>query len=184
MTCCETCLYEPAKMCTSGKWDLLLQQYLWIWSPYVAFSRKTHTRTHTHSNNRERVMQFLCFTDLFKENLSLNQARVDWISTCGNAGLYSAILGGLFYNRCGPRWTAFIGAILIAIGFGGMYECAKEDATCNENSVGFLNFIAQHGSGWIASCTLLSLTHLTPRITYNILERRYDGNERQELFQS
>ena len=78
---------------------------------------------------------------------------MDWISTCGNAGLYSAILGGLFYNRCGPRWTAFIGAILIAIGFGGMYKCAKEDASCDENSVGFLNFIAQHGSGWIASCT-------------------------------
>ena len=93
------------------------------------------------------------FTDLFKENLNLDQAQVDWISTCGNAGLYSAILGGLFYNRCGPRLTALIGAILIGIGFGGMYACAREDATCDENSVGFLNFIAQHGSGWIASCT-------------------------------
>ena len=144
-----------------------------------SLSRNTHTLKQQGTGYAVSL-----FTDLFKENLNLNQARVDWISTCGNAGLYSAILGGLFYNRCGPRWTAFIGAILIAIGFGGMYECAKEDATCNENSVGFLNFIAQHGSGWIASCTLLSLTHLTPRINYNILERRYDGNERQELFQS
>ena len=63
MTCCETCLYEPAKMCTSGKWGSLVAA---IFMDLVAvrslLSKKTHTctHTHTHSNNRERAMQFLC----------------------------------------------------------------------------------------------------------------------------
>ena len=62
MTCCETCLYEPAKMCTSGKWGSLVAAIFMDLVAVRSLLLKTHTHTHahTHSNNRERVMQFLC----------------------------------------------------------------------------------------------------------------------------
>jgi len=131
--------------------------YYGFGSRYASLSLSSLAQTHTqHATTTHAGTGYAIslFTDLFKDHLDLDQSQVDWISTCGNAGLYSAILGGLFYNRVGPKWTALIGAILIGVGFGGMHECGKEDATCSENGVGFLNFIAQHGSGWIASCTM------------------------------
>ena len=60
MTCCETCLYEPAKMCTSGKWGSLVAAIFMDLVAVRSLLSKTHTHAHTHSNNRERVMQFLC----------------------------------------------------------------------------------------------------------------------------
>lgn len=99
------------------------------------------------------------FTELFKNNLFLSQEQVDSISSSGNAGLYTAVLGGLFYNRCGPRATALIGGILIGTGYLGMYGCIRsvdEDGSgsCGHSTLGFLNFVAQHGSGWIASAAV------------------------------
>ena len=49
MTCCETCLYEPTKMCTSGKWGSLVAA---IFMDLVAVRNllsKTHSHIHTHT---------------------------------------------------------------------------------------------------------------------------------------
>lgn len=98
------------------------------------------------------------FTDMFRSTLLIDQESVDWISTWGNVGLYSAVIGGLLYNRCGPRITALGGAIFIGVGFLGLYSCTStsspEDIACRQSTLCFLNFVAQHGSGWIACATV------------------------------
>eukprot|EP00940_MAST-03C_sp_MAST-3C-sp2_P002446 g2446.t1 len=142
-SCCEDLLYNPTEILSSkhckNRWVALAAAFLMNSVAGTGYA-------------------ISLFTDLFKTTLLIDQEAVDWISTWGNVGLYSAVVGGLFYNRIGPRVTALFGAIFIGAGFLGLYGCTSrstpEKAECSNASLGFLNFLAQHGSGWIASATV------------------------------
>lgn len=95
------------------------------------------------------------FTQAFKEILHLDQSEVDAVASAGNFGLFFSCFAGLFYNRFGPAKSLLIGATLVGVGFQLMHlSCAKRIAYQDWVSLAFFNFIAQHGSGWLASATV------------------------------
>uniref|UniRef100_A0A7S3PJP0 Major facilitator superfamily (MFS) profile domain-containing protein n=2 Tax=Aplanochytrium stocchinoi TaxID=215587 RepID=A0A7S3PJP0_9STRA len=84
-----------------------------------------------------------------KGTLRLSQKEVNEISSLGNVGLYLSLLGGVFYDRAGPKLTGLIGAIVSAFGYFLIFQVTADNlGSPSVYTVAFLFAIAWQGCSW------------------------------------
>jgi hypothetical protein len=60
---------------------------------------------------------FGLYSNAFKKELNFSQSDVDLVSSSGNLGGYSAVLGGLLLDRFGPLVAGLAGSVLMLCGY-------------------------------------------------------------------
>eukprot|EP00470_Lotharella_oceanica_P014333 CAMPEP_0170191852 /NCGR_PEP_ID=MMETSP0040_2-20121228/52744_1 /TAXON_ID=641309 /ORGANISM="Lotharella oceanica, Strain CCMP622" /LENGTH=577 /DNA_ID=CAMNT_0010440035 /DNA_START=97 /DNA_END=1830 /DNA_ORIENTATION=+ len=97
---------------------------------------------------------FGVYSTQLKNALGINQTELNLISSVGNIGGYLGLPGGLWFDRYGPRSTAFIGGMIQCVGYLLAYfasRAAEPRVNSSVTVVALLFAVAWHGGAWLDS---------------------------------
>ena len=66
------------------------------------------------------VYSFGVYSSSLKERLGLSQSALAWAALCSNLGTYLGV-AGFFFDRFGALASVSFGAVLIGVGYGGIW---------------------------------------------------------------
>lgn len=102
-----------------------------------------------------QVYGFGLFSDVLrmKPGLALSQGAVEFVAVSENLGQYCRLLGGVFYDFAGTRWTIILGIAMNSVGYLGLWSAVRAASEGNEIAplqVLCVNAIVYgQGAGWI-----------------------------------
>jgi MFS family permease len=93
---------------------------------------------------------FICIRKI----LNYNQEEIGLVATLANGGTWAGVLGGLLYDRVGPRPTALLASVFVFLGYFLMYLATKGLVNSSPGVVGLFAFMMGQGSGWAYTVAL------------------------------
>jgi MFS family permease len=98
---------------------------------------------------------FGSYSEQLKSILGGDQSAVNLVGSVGQIGLYTALLGGLFYDRFGARMTLLLGGILSAAGYALAYIATLGIGfPATTASLCVCYFVSWHGSGYLDTAAI------------------------------
>mmetsp|Transcript_18387 Transcript_18387/g.35990 ORF Transcript_18387/g.35990 Transcript_18387/m.35990 type:complete len:519 (-) Transcript_18387:11-1567(-) len=94
---------------------------------------------------------FGAFGQKIKDHLQISQGSLQLISVLGNLGMWTNAVGGHLSDRFGARVVMLAGAVLIGLGYLGMYLVlwSGEGKSWQVAVAAVSWFLVGHGSGWV-----------------------------------
>ena len=107
---------------------------------------------------------FATFSGDLRTALQLSQSELEVLALGKDIGAYVGFVQGAFHDAHGPRRTVAVGAVMNAVGFGGLYAlvgaAGRPGATQAPLWQPFLCLlIASNGAGWLDMGVLMTLLH-------------------------
>lgn len=100
------------------------------------------------------IYLFPDYSSNLKTLLNYNVEQINLVGTLLNTGTWAGVIGGLFFDKFGPRLTSIGGGITIFLGYFLMYLAANKTIGGDPIAVGMYAFLAGQGSGWIYTAAL------------------------------
>jgi MFS family permease len=92
--------------------------------------------------------------NVFSIGLGLSQTEVNAIGAAANAGAWSSVLTGFFFDRFGPRWGGVLAGTLILIGYGSAW-LAGSGALSDSAAESDFSAFARSNVWFLVLCALL-----------------------------
>jgi len=100
------------------------------------------------------VYLFGVFATDLQVKLHYSDTQIALVGTLENVGTWLGVVPGLFYDKFGPQLTSLVGAILIFLGYFGMYLGSIGVISQNVLFIGISGAIMGQGSGWAYTSAL------------------------------
>jgi len=100
------------------------------------------------------VFSFGAIAVMVKDRLGATERDLALVSVSGNVGLWTNVVGGLVFDKLGPRPTMLAGGVMAGMGYTAM--CLALLYRWPSPVAALAWFAVGHGSGWIYISTLFS----------------------------
>jgi len=100
------------------------------------------------------IYGFAAYSEQIKELLGGDQAKVNFVSSIGQFGMYVGVFGGIFYDRFGAEATAYLGGCVGCLGYALAYMASVGWLPANVATLGAFFFIAYHGLGYLDTAAI------------------------------
>eukprot|EP00164_Ancoracysta_twista_P002476 GFYU01003287.1.p1 GENE.GFYU01003287.1~~GFYU01003287.1.p1 ORF type:complete len:539 (-),score=151.26 GFYU01003287.1:174-1790(-) len=97
---------------------------------------------------------FGVYSDQLKKDMNYTQTDIDSVGSTANVGGYLGIVAGLFYDRFGPRRTAWTGAAIAFTGYFLLYLAASKTIDSSLGTVCLFAAIGANSQTWYDSAVL------------------------------